>query len=270
MNHYKDPYVSIRILTNQPGWKNWICADWILLLHKVGSLRHALQRALMRRGDDWKCSESPRERRVFGKTGRGNSPLKDGVKGVVFWKFKGEGEEEDSDFFSFKVVCVFSAWFLSLLLLIQFCWLIWGVELVTFPDSGVIAKQTQQEAMYEHLQLDFNEVMVIRGDQVYTPHDGSRGSPSLFHIRTIKNQKGTVLRTVFRKVRHWATTLRSLMAHHCKNGPRVGLIVTQISWHHPKNMESRWNKKFPSWFLVKSLDIQKGCVQIPNLRVVAL
>ena len=62
------------------------------------------------------------------------------------------------------------------------------------------------------------------------------------------------------KVRLWATTLRSLRAHHRKNRWRVGLTVTQVNWHHPKGMEFRWKKKFPAWlsFLLTSLDIQKG------------
>ena len=74
---------------------------------QVWSLRHALQRALMRRGDDWKRSESPRERR--GTTHHN----KTGLRVFFFWKFWAGGVEE-KDYVLFIQSCVFfTVWFLS-------------------------------------------------------------------------------------------------------------------------------------------------------------
>lgn len=47
----------------------------------------------------------------------------------------------------------------------------WDKDGLSIPTS---MKQTQQESMHEHLQLDFNEVMVIKADQAYSPNDHSQ------------------------------------------------------------------------------------------------
>ena len=90
-------YIGIKVNVNQPTivecHKGLVyvahfaeCKSFSNL--QVWSLRHALQRALMRRGDDWKRSESPRERR-----------------GTTHHKKRGFGLRKRILFFSFKIVC---------------------------------------------------------------------------------------------------------------------------------------------------------------------